>query len=1008
MNKHLRKFLLLLPCLLLHPEGSRAITVDIPAGEVVSGGDVHSVVTQRVYGEADNFTVLGKQQVMSGGVTRNSNIYPYGQQDVLQNGISYGTVVQQYAVQNVDGRAYSSSVGSYGTIYVNAGGYAEDTSVDGGSFFVSSGGTAEGTVIASGHEYISGTDNNAKVSGGIQEIRDGGVAFGAQVSGGRQQVNAGGTVQDTTVFGRGTLEVAGKAVATTVQNGGEMTVKDGGAAEKTTVSGGTMTVDEEGIAQNTTVLSGTQYVYGRDVNGRVSGGEQIIEGGGSAENAVVSENGIQQVGFYGTSENTRVDAGGVQTVGWEGTAANTTLNGGTMNVESGGTSLQAKIVSGTQNVFGTDRESAVSGGIQIVKEQGYVHNAVISGTGIQQVDAGGTAENSVIENGGRLTVAGDINGAVVKKGGQAEIQNGGKTSGMSINGGNSYIKSGGEAVSSIISLGTEYVEGKSENARIYIGGSQIVENGGIASGSTVNLFGVQQVADGGQAAESRIIGGTQIVRGTADGTELFAGLQNIETGGLASDTKIHGGIQTVFSGGISRNTEADGGLIVLHSGGIMSGITKITDGILNVAGTNNISDLELKNALVTIIKEPGFSQLQIDKLDGSGIFSISSNLAQNEADHLDIGGGNGNFGLIVHDYSADGNLPAEFKLIDETSSAADNFYLVGNAVDVGAFRYNLQHDGDDWVLHRTQEHTDSSLIAKNTYSSLASLFYTHLNPLYNRFRMKHKRTGKDDGLWIKGIGREIKFRYKDQTKSNMKIYGAEIGYDREIWHNGGKGLQLGLYGGTSDSRQKYDRGGHGDGETQSLGVYSTLSTADNWFVDVVGTYFWHTQKIKSYTPSGSDVNGKYDANAWQVSAFVGKRWDIAESWFVEPYMGLNYMRVDGIDYRTNFNTRVSASAADYLGGSIGVSGGKEFVLADGTVFDAYGRFSLMHDWDGKSPVTVADEIFAEDTSSLRYELGAGIAAAWNETNSAYFEASTQLGSSVRFPWEINIGIQFNF
>lgn len=111
--------------------------------------------------------------------------------------------------------------------------------------------------------------------------------------------------------------------------------------------------------------------------------------------------------------------------------------------------------------------------------------------------------------------------------------------------------------------------------------------------------------------------------------------------------------------------------------------------------------------------------------------------------------------------------------------------------------------------------------------------------------MKHKRTGKDDGLWIKGIGREIKFRYKDQTKSNMKIYGAEIGYDREIWHNGGKGLQLGLYGGTSDSRQKYDRGGHGDGETQSLGVYSTLSTADNWFVDVVGTYFWHTQKIKA-------------------------------------------------------------------------------------------------------------------------------------------------------------------
>lgn len=268
----------------------------------------------------------------------------------------------------------------------------------------------------------------------------------------------------------------------------------------------------------------------------------------------------------------------------------------------------------------------------------------------------------------------------------------------------------------------------------------------------------------------------------------------------------------------------------------------------------------------------------------------------------------------------------------------------------------MQHDGDDWVLHRTQEYTDSSLIAKNTYSSLAALFYTHLNPLYNRFRMKHKQKEHDDGLWVKGIGREIKFRYRDETKSEMEIYGAEIGYDREIWYNAGSHLQVGLYGGLSDSRQKYDRGGRGDGDTQSLGLYSTWNTADNWFVDVVGTYFWHTQKIKSYTPSGSDVNGKYDTNAWQASAFAGKRWNIAGSWFVEPYVGLSYMRVDGIDYRTNFNTRVSASATDYFSGNVGLSGGREFVLDNGAVLDAYGRVNLLHDWDGKSPVTVADEV----------------------------------------------------
>lgn len=155
-----------------------------------------------------------------------------------------------------------------------------------------------------------------------------------------------------------------------------------------------------------------------------------------------------------------------------------------MNVEAEGKSQQTVVNSGFQNVFGTDSDSRVNGGKQIVKEHGTVRNATVGGTGIQQVDAGGTAENSVIESGGRLTVAGTANKMTVKKGGQAEIQAGGKSSGMTVNGGNSYIKAGGEAVSSVISLGTEYVDGKSSNARFISGGTQQIEAGGAADGST--------------------------------------------------------------------------------------------------------------------------------------------------------------------------------------------------------------------------------------------------------------------------------------------------------------------------------------------------------------------------------------------------------------------------------------------------------------------------------------------------------------------------------------------
>lgn len=80
------------------PAAAGAITAEIPAGTVVNGGDVHSIVTQKVFGEANNFTVSGVQQVMNGGTTHNSNIFPYGKQEVLKGGVSYNTGVQYYGV----------------------------------------------------------------------------------------------------------------------------------------------------------------------------------------------------------------------------------------------------------------------------------------------------------------------------------------------------------------------------------------------------------------------------------------------------------------------------------------------------------------------------------------------------------------------------------------------------------------------------------------------------------------------------------------------------------------------------------------------------------------------------------------------------------------------------------------------------------------------------------------------------------------------------------------------
>ena len=732
----MKKYIILSIALAFSSE-AQAITQTVAAGDEVNGGDVNSIVTQLVYGTTRNMTVSGVQDIMSGGKSYNSTVY--NQQIVETGGTSYNTYVWSSATQRVSGEAYSSTVSSRGSISVNTGGYVEGTTMTGGVLTVASGATASGTIQKNGVYNVSGTDENATISGGTQEILSGGSSSGANITGGTQQVDAGAQSTSATISGNGRQKVYGTILNNTINSGARTTVYSGGVAE------------------------------------------------------------------------------------------NTQINGGTLEINSGGSSSNSIINSGRENVYGT------------------------------------------------------------------------------------------------------------------------------ATGSIIN-----------------------------------------------------GGTQTVYSGGEAINTQIkNGGILSVRDGGTLNGTTTLTDSTINIGGSIQIPSLVATNSNININSSYDYSSVAFDNLSGSGTINMSSSLSEDLSDTLSINSGSGNFGLVINDYSPSGETPNSFKIISE-SGTSDNFYLVGGAVDVGAFEYNLVKNGNDWYLARTDNVTDSSVIAKDTYSSLSSLFYTHLSPVYNHIRSRRNHAATDNGLWIKGLGQKLKFDYEDNSRSEIEIYGSEIGYDREIWRGGGKYLSLGVYGGFTSSRQRYDRMGRGEADTKVVGLYSVLNTDDDWFADFVSSYFWHTQKITSHTPAGESVNGKYNTTSWQVSANVGKRLKFEESWFIEPSAGINYMRIKGISYRTNFNTLVEADDENYLSMRADLVAGKTFTFDSGNYLDIYGRFAIIHDMDGKNTITVADYAFSEDISSVRYQIGAGINANWDEQGSGYLDISTQPGSRVQIPWEINLGLQYRF
>ena len=1001
----------LIMSLVFLPHSVYAITTTIPAGTVQTGGDVNTVVTQNVYGEADNFTVSGNQQIMSGGISKNSNIYPYGQQNVYKGGTSYNTNIQYSAMQNIQGNSYTSNVESQGTMNVNSGGNAFDTTVNGGTMSVLKGGTSQGTVLSSGTVNVYGTDNGTTINGGLYEIKYRGISNNAILTNGTQKIDSGGKAKYTTING-GTQEVYGDSLNSTLNTGGVMNVYSSGYVENSTINGGTLTLKSEAFAQNNTMLSGNENVYGQDIGSTIKGGVQKIYQDGVADEVTITENGkqeilqgayaynnnvsnggIQQIDEGGYAYRSNVESGGTMNVSggsYEsniaqggiinvlagGNAEDTTVNGGSLLINANAAAQGTNLSSGTETIYGTDKNSSISGGEQIVESGGIISGNSVSGQGKITVNAGGNAENTNVKGGGL------------------------------------YIKSGAISNNSIISAGTEYVEGISNNATIKNTGSQNILSGGQASGSKISNFGTQNIYEGGLASNSTInIYGRQNIYegGVSDKAQInFWGTQKVYNGGKVTNSNVNtGGTLTIFSGGIAENTKVTGGVLQLKSGGMLMGQTTANNSIINVSGNNTIPQLDLNKSLVNVVYTPNYTTLNINQLNGNGVFSLRSDLSQNKADILNVRGGDGNFGLIVNDYSL-ATAPKKYKIIDESSSAHDNFYLIGGGVDVGAYVYDLKKENNAWYLERTDILSNSSYIAKNTYSSLSSLFYTHINPVYNHLRIGHKNKQEKGGLWVDSIGRRVKLHYKDKTKSQIDVYGGSLGADYQIWQNDNYTARLGIYGGYTDSKQTYDRMGRGDGDTKSLGLYGTLANENNWFVDFVGTYFWHEQEIKSYTPAQDVVRGKYDTNSWQMATYLGKRIELENNWFLEPTAGLSYMHVEGLEYRTNYNTYVKASGAGFLSGSVGLYGGKEISFNNGMILNAYGRTNLIYDWDGKSKVQVSDYVFEEDIASLRYEFGAGVNAKFDEQSSAYFEATTQLGDQVDIPWEFNVGYRYAF
>ena len=308
-----------------------------------------------------------------------------------------------------------------------------------------------------------------------------------------------------------------------------------------------------------------------------------------------------------------------------------------------------------------------------------------------------------------------------------------------------YVGTGGELRDSTVSNGQINLldTASALGTRVVGAGWMLMQDNSTAVDSTVARGGTLVVAGSATALGTRIDHSNFEVAQNAvvSETQLDASMMYVYGSATAKNTRVGDGQMTVYQNGYAQQTTVDnGGLIsvsddasafdtLVNQGGMIESVagthvhfTTVKQGGLMVLGDRaDASDTRLDSGGVLQLKgdailggsshvdgqvkfaDPavnGFHTLFIKgPLSGNGQFLMNTDLASLRGDRLKLlGTVTGSHTLVVAD---SGNAPAgalqRLMLVDGDGSSGD-FKLHGQTVDAGAYRYQLQQQGDDWYL----------------------------------------------------------------------------------------------------------------------------------------------------------------------------------------------------------------------------------------------------------------------------------------------------------------------
>lgn len=273
--------------------------------------------------------------------------------------------------------------------------------------------------------------------------------------------------------------------------------------------------------------------------------------------------------------------------------------------------------------------------------------------------------------------------------------------------------------------------------------------------------------------------------------------------------------------------------------------------------------------------------------------------------------------------------------------------------------------------------------------------YINSNELDNVFKrlMDIRNDPSEVGVWIRG------------ETGKMKIDG--YGYDYNMtsgghdWkHESNAAIMFGGFG-ITHSVNKCDTGIIGDAKSTGYNLYgSWLGKDNNDYIDVILKY---GKMDKTY--AGLDINnvfagGNYSKDVFSVAAKYGRRYEMRNDWYYEPFAGLTWGKISDVDFKDARGFNIHGDSVTSKIANLGMQVGKKMDRRD-----FYYRMNLVHDFDGKMHVNVPGTTTNAytDMGGTWLKCAIGTSAKVGKNNSYYIDLEKDFGSRVEKPWSISAG-----